>query len=220
MISRPLRSALMAECLGSFMLVFAGCGAIVFNDLSGGAISHLGIAASFGLIVLNVIYAFGDISGAHINPAVTIAFAVAKRFSWTNVLPYCSAQIIGAVLAALLLRWFAPTHFTLGSTLPHLPLVQAFVLEALLTWWLMLVILFVASGAKEKGLLAGLVIAAVVALEALFAGPMTGASMNPARSLAPALISGQLNALWLYICAPVLGAIAAVFCFRVLSVRS
>ncbi len=215
-MTKAFRSALIAEFLGSFMLVFAGCGAIVFNDVSGGAITHAGIATTFGLIVLSIIYAFGDVSGAHVNPAVTIAFALAKRFQWQQVLPYLVMQSAGAIGAALFLRWLAPEHATLGATLPLLNSAKAFVLELLLTWWLMLVILFVAVGAKEKGLLAGLVIAAVVALEAMFAGPMTGASMNPVRSLAPALVSGQLSYLWVYLSAPIIGAALAVVTHRAL----
>lgn len=209
-----LHNQLLAEFLGTFMLVLAGTGAIVINDLSGGAITHVGIAITFGLIVLAVIYAYGDISGAHINPAVTLAFWAAKRFPGNQVLPYILAQCGGAVAASVTLRLLFPEHQTLGATLPGGAALQSFVLEVILTWWLMTVILGVAEGAKEKGLVAGIVIGAVVMLEALFAGPVSGASMNPARSLGPALVSLNLTDLWIYLCAPVLGALLAVWSCR------
>ena len=213
--SHSLTRFLLAECLGTFMLVFAGTGAIIINDIAGGAITHLGIALVFGLVVLTVIYTYGDTSGAHINPAVTIAFWVARRFPGRWVAPYVVAQSLGAILASLLLYWFFPAHQTLGATLPHSGLLQAFVFEFLLTWWLMTVILGVSEGAKEKGVVAGIVIASAVALEAAFAGPITGASMNPARSLGPALVSGQIAQLWIYLLATPLGAMFAVVVCRV-----
>lgn len=204
------RKALCAEFVGTFMLVFAGCGAIVFNDLSGGAITHIGIAISFGLVVMTGIYAVGETSGAHFNPAVTLAFTLIGRFDKTLLLPYWVAQIAGAILAAAILLLYAPNHSTLGSTLPTGGLWQAFVLEIILTWWLVIVILSVATGAKEKGLFAGLAIGATVMLEAMFGGPISGASMNPARSIAPAVVSGNLEHLWLYIVAPCFGGVLAV----------
>ena len=155
------------------------------------------------------IYAFGDISGAHLNPAVTLGFVVAKRFPLSQVAPYVSAQLGGAFLASLTLRFLFPESVTLGATLPAGSDMQSFILELLLTYFLMLVILQVAHGSKETGLMAGIAIGAVVGLEALFAGPICGASMNPARSIAPAVVSGELKSLWLYIVAPVLGALAA-----------
>ncbi len=204
----------LAEGLGTFMLVFAGTGAIVMNDLSGGAISHAGIAITFGLIVLAVIYTYGDISGAHINPAVTIAFWLAKRFPAQHVLPYILAQSVGAITGSLTIKILFPDHQTLGATLPNIGIWQVFILELLLTWWLMTTILRVSQGAKEKGLVAGIVIGAVVGLEAMFAGPASGASMNPARSLGPGLISGNIETLWLYIAAPICGAGLAVITCR------
>jgi aquaporin NIP len=209
-----VRPVLLAEFLGTFMLVFAGTGAIVINDVSGGAVTHLGIAISFGLIVLAVIYAYGDVSGAHINPAVTIAFWAAKRFPGNQVLPYILVQCGGAIAASLMLRLLFPDHQGLGATLPSGSVWQSFVLEVLLTWWLMTVILGVAEGAKEKGLVAGIVIGGVVMLEALFAGPICGASMNPARSLGPALVSLNLGDLWIYLVATPLGALLAVWSCR------
>ncbi len=200
--------------LGTFMLVFAGTGAIVINDVTGGAITHVGIAFTFGLTVLSVIYAFGDHSGAHINPAVTTAFWIAGRFPGREVLPYAVAQCVGAALASLILRLMFAGHATLGATLPAGPVLQSAVLEFIMTWWLMVVILSVADGAREKGIVAGLVIGSVVTLEAMFGGPISGASMNPARSLGPALVSGQLQHLWLYLVVPVAGAATAVFTCR------
>lgn len=206
--------AYIAEVLGTFFLVFAGTGAIVFNDISGGVIGHVGIAFTFGLTVLSVIYAIGDTSGAHINPAVTLAFWIANRFPGTQVLPYIVAQCLGACLASGVLALLFVDNGTLGATQPTVASGPAFLLEVILTWWLMFVILGVSEGAKEKGIVAGIVIGAVVALEAMFAGPVSGASMNPARSLGPALWSGQLQTLWLYVFAPCLGAVAAVYTCR------
>lgn len=202
--------ALFAEFLGTAAIVFAGTGAIVINDISGGAIGHAGIALTFGLIVLAMIYTLGDISGAHLNPAVTIGFSAAGRFPIARVGPYLAAQFTGALAASGLLRALFPGHTNLGATLPAGPASQSFILEIVLTFLLMLVILSVSTGAKEKGITAGIAIGAVIALEAMFAGPICGASMNPARSLAPALVSGNINALWLYLTAPVLGALLAI----------
>jgi aquaporin Z len=204
------RAPLLAELIGTFALVFAGTGAIVINAVSGGAITHVGIALTFGLIVLAMIYTFGDVSGAHLNPAVTLAFAAAGRFDWRDVPGYVAAQAAGAFAASGLLRFLFPTHPTLGATLPAGLALQSFILEVVLTALLMLVILNVSTGAKEKGITAGLVIGAVIALEAMFAGPICGASMNPVRSLAPAVISGHLEQLWVYLTAPTLGALLMV----------
>ena len=201
---------LAAEFLGTFTLVFAGTGAIVINTVSNGAISHVGIALTFGLVVLAMIYTFGDVSGAHLNPAVTAAFAIAQRFKWRSVPHYIAAQITGAIAASALLRFLFPAHQTLGATLPAGSNMQSFVLEVVLTFILMLVILSVSTGAKEKGITAAIAIGSVIALEAMFAGPICGASMNPARSLSPALVSGNLQHLWIYIAAPVIGAALAV----------
>jgi len=204
-MKRPL-----AEFLGTFILVFAGTGAIVINQASGGLIGHPGIALTFGLVVLAMIYTFGDISGAHLNPAVTVAFAAAKRFPWKEVPLYLGAQLAGAFAASGLLKFLFPGPGTLGATLPAGSASQSFVLEVVLTAILMLVILGVSTGAKEKGITAGIAIGATVGLEAMFAGPACGASMNPARSLAPAIVSGHLQHLWLYPVATVLGALLAV----------
>ena len=200
---------LLSEFLGTFALVFAGTGAIVSNHASGGAITHPGIALTFGLIVLAMIYTFGDVSGAHFNPAVTTAFAAARRFPWRAVPGYIGAQLLGAFAASGLLRFLFPADALLGATLPAGTPMQSFVLETVLTFLLMMVILSVSTGSKEKGITAGIAIGAVIALEAMFAGPICGASMNPARSLAPAVVSGHLAHLWLYLAGPVLGALLA-----------
>jgi aquaporin Z len=205
---------LAAEMLGTFSLVFAGTGAILINDVHTGAVTHIGIGLTFGLIVLAMIYALGDVSGAHLNPAVTLGFFAARRLEGRWLLPYIASQCVGAVLASLVLRLMFPIHATLGATLPAGPAIQSFVLEAMLTFILMFVILSVSTGPKEKGIIAGIAIGAVIALEALFAGPVSGASMNPARSLAPALVSLRLEHLWIYLTAPILGALASVVACR------
>jgi aquaporin Z len=210
---------LAAELFGTFALVFAGTGAIVINDVSRGTVTHVGIGLTFGLIVLAMIYAVGDVSGAHLNPAVTLGFFVARRFEGRSVVPYIASQCAGALLATLLLRLMFPTNATLGATLPAGDALQSFVLEAVLTFLLMFVILSVSTGPKEKGVLAGVAVGSVIALEALVAGPVSGASMNPARSLAPALVSLRLDSLWVYLTAPVLGACAGVLACRCVQER-
>jgi len=205
---------LIAESIGTFALVFAGTGAIVINNVSGGTITHAGIALTFGLVVLAMIYTFGDISGAHLNPAVTLGFWAARRFPGRDVAPYVISQIIGAIIASATLRFLFAQNQTLGATLPAGSELQSFVLEMILTFVLMLTILNVSTGAKEKGITAGIAVGSVIALEAMFAGPICGASMNPARSLAPALVSGHFEHLWIYLLAPPLGACAAIFACR------
>jgi aquaporin NIP len=199
-----------SEFVGTFFLVFAGTGAIVVSDVTGGTITHVGVALTFGLVVLALVYALGDVSGAHLNPAVTLGFVAARRFSPRWAVAYVVAQCCGAALASACLRLLFPEHATLGATSPAGGAAQSFVLEVLLTFFLMFVVLSVSTGAKEKGLTAGVVVGAVVALEAMFAGPICGASMNPARSLGPALLSGRLDSLWVYLLAPGTGALLAV----------
>lgn len=199
-----------AEFLGTFCLVFAGTGAIIANEASRGAVSHVGVALTFGLVVMAMIYTLGDVSGAHLNPAVTLGFWLARRIDAATITPYLLAQILGALAASGLLRTLFPESEKLGATLPAGPWWQSFTLEIVLTFILMFVILNVATGGKEKGIMAGAAIGGVVALEALFAGPICGASMNPARSLAPAVVSGQLTELWIYLLAPTIGAALAV----------
>src|SRR5690349_17124029 len=199
-----------AELFGTFALVFAGTGAIIVNEASGGSVTHIGVALTFGLVVLAMIYAVGDISGAHLNPAVTLGFFAARRFPVNQVPGYILSQCAGALLASALLRLLFPGNQMLGSTLPAGAAVQSFALEIVLTTLLMFVILNVSTGAKEKGITAGIAVGAVIALEAMFAGPICGASMNPARSLAPAVVSKNLSELWIYLLAPITGALIGV----------
>lgn len=206
----------IAEFLGTYALVFAGTGAIVINQQFNGVITHMGIAATFGLVVMSLIYAFGEISGAHFNPAVSIAFTVADRFPLKQLGPYIFSQMAGAVAASFTLKAMFPANEMLGATMPSGTEMQSLIMEAILTFFLMLVILNVASGSKEQGMFAGLAIGSVVGLEALFAGPVCGASMNPIRSLAPAVASGHSEHLWLYILAPTMGAVLSVPVFKLL----
>ncbi len=208
---------LIAEFTGTFIMVFCGTGAVVIDQQTHGTVTHAGVAVTFGLIVMAVIYALGDVSGAHINPAVSIAFALAGKFPLKRLAPYIASQLLGASAASATLKLMFPENILLGATLPYGSAVQSFVLEGLLTFILMLVIMHVATGSKEQGLFAGIAIGGVVLLEAMFAGPISGASMNPARSLAPALVSGHLEYIWIYLTAPVLGAAAAIPLWRYLS---
>jgi aquaporin NIP len=204
----------ISELIGTFALVFCGPGAVIMNDVSGGTVTHVGIAITFGLIVMAMIFSIGEISGAHINPAVTIAFWASGRFDKKEVLPYITAQMIGALLASAVLYLLFPLHETQGATLPIGSAMQSFILEVILTFILMFVIIKVSTGSKETGTMAGIAIGGVVGLEAMFAGPITGASMNPARSIAPAIFSGNFEHLWLYIAAPIIGALIAILACR------
>ena len=199
-----------AEFIGTFVLVFAGTGAIVINETSGGAVTHVGIALTFGLVVLAMIYTVGDISGAHLNPAVSLGFFAARRFSFRELVPYVLSQCAGALAASGILRFLFPQNATLGATQPAGSATQSFILELILTAILMFVILNVSTGAAEKGITAGIAVGAVIGLEAMFAGPISGASMNPARSMAPAVVSQHLSSLWIYLVAPTAGALLAV----------
>lgn len=200
----------IAEFIGTFAMIFCGTGAMTINEVTGGDVTHVGIGITWGLIVMSMIYAFGEISGAHFNPAVSIAFAYAKKFSWKEVPRYIFFQVAGAFAASLLLMWLFPKSELLGATIPSIDLWRAFVLELILTFFLMVVIINVSTGSKEVGMMAGIAIGSVILLEAIFAGPITNASMNPARSLAPNIVSGNIQGLWLYMIAPILGAILAV----------
>ena len=201
-----------AEIIGTFAMIFCGTAAMTVNEITNGSVSHVGVAAVWGLIVMAMIYAFGDISGAHFNPAVSIGFAVAKKFAWKEVPKYALAQLIGAVLASGIVWFLFPESQFLGETIPAngFPPYKAAVLEFLLTFFLMVVIINVSTGSKEIGTMAAIAVGGVILLEAMFAGPMTKASMNPIRSISPALFTGNFQHLWLYIIAPILGATTAV----------
>jgi aquaporin Z len=206
----------LAEFIGTFTLVFCGTGAIIVNEVIPGSVTHVGIAMVFGLIVMAMIYALGENSGAHLNPAVSIAFAVNGNFPLKDLTPYIISQLAGAVGASGALKMLFPGSDLLGATIPSGSNAQSFIMELLLSFFLMLVIIHVAKGSKEQGVFAGIAIGGVVLLEAMFAGPVSGASMNPARSIAPALISGQMKQLWIYITAPVLGTVMAIAMYKLL----
>ena len=208
-----------AEAIGTFILVFTGTGAVVFGDISGGQVTPLGIGLVFGLVVMALVYTLGDISGAHINPAVTLGFWASGQFKAKQVVPYILSQCSGALLASLLLRTLFGNRADMGATLPieiegERLVFQCLILETILTFILMFVILNVATGAKEKGIVVGIVVGGVIALEAIFAGPISGASMNPARSLGPAVASMNFKGFWIYLLAPPLGALLAVPAWR------
>lgn len=203
-----------AEFIGTFALVFAGCGAIMVSATTP-ALTHGGVAAVFGLVVMVMIYATGHISGAHFNPAVSIAFATVGRFSWREVPGYVVAQTGAALVAAGLLNLILGDAAHLGSTTPSGSAGQTFAIEVVMTAFLMFVIKAVATDDRAEGQMAGLAIGSTVAFEALFGGPISGASMNPARSVGPALVSGQLDALWVYLAAPVLGAIVGALAYQI-----
>jgi aquaporin NIP len=211
-----LSKKIVAEFLGTYILVFCGTGAIVIDQTANGAVTHVGIAITFGLVVMSLIYAIGDISGAHMNPAVSIAFVVAGRFPVKELLPYILAQVAGAAAASGTLKLLFPDNEFLGATMPAGGEMQSLILEFLLTFFLMFVIINVATGSKEVGMFAGLAIGSVVLLEAMFAGPISGASMNPARSAGPAFVSTHLEHLWIYLTAPVAGAVLAVIVWNYL----
>jgi MIP family channel proteins len=200
--------ALAAETIGTFALVFAGCGA------TGGGLGHVGVAATFGLVIMVMIYAVGHVSGAHFNPAVTLGFALTRHLPWPRVWLYWGAQAVGAVLAALFLRASLGDVANVGATLPSGSDAQSFVWEILLTFVLMFVIMAVATDTRAVGEAAAIAVGGTVALDALFGGPISGASMNPARSLGPALVSGELGTLWIYLIAPPLGAAAAAVVYQ------
>src|SRR6478735_4225629 len=205
----------LAELIGTFALVFAGCGAIMVDSTTH-ALGHVGVAISFGLVIMVTIYALGHISGAHFNPAVTFAFALTRHFPWPRVGVYWSAQLAGALAAALVLRGSLGDIAHVGATLPSGSDGQAFLWEGVLTFFLMFVIMAVATDTRAVGEAAAIAIGGTVGLDAMFGGPITGASMNPARSLGPAFVSGDLHALWLYIAAPLAGAALGAAVYRFL----
>ena len=206
----------LSEFIGTFILIFAGTGAVIVNQQTDGALGLSGIAAVWGLAIIALIYGFGDISGTHINPAVTIAFAVDKRFEWKEVPGFLAAQLFGAVAASLLLHLLFPENKALGITQPSGTEMQSFILEVVMMFILMLIILRVSVGAKEKGITAGIAIGGTVWFLVLFGGPISGTGLNPTRSIAPALVSGNFQSLWIYVTAPFAGALLAVLVHRVI----
>jgi aquaporin NIP len=205
--------ALLAEAVGTFALVFAGCGAVMV-DAKTHQLGHVGVAITFGLVIMFGIYAVGHISGAHFNPSVTLAFALSRHFPWSRAVGYWGAQLIGALAAAAILRGSLGNVADVGATLPSGSQGQAFLWELILTFFLMFVIMAVATDTRAVGEAAAIAIGGTVGLDAMFGGPITGASMNPARSIGPALVSGNLHALWLYIVAPILGASLAALTYQ------
>lgn len=215
----------LAEFIGTFFLLLIGTGAIIINDLSNNALGHMGIAFAFGFIITVMIYATGHISGAHFNPAVTLAFAHVGKFEKKQIIPYILSQLLGGLSASTLLRILFGNVSNLGSTLPTLPtgsnlVLVSFVFELIFTFLLMFVIMGVATDSRAEGSFAGLAIGLTVFLGATVAGPISGGSLNPARSIAPALLSGNLQYLWLYILAPILGATCAALTYNYLSEQS
>jgi aquaporin NIP len=216
-LPRPsLARRCFAEGLATFALVFAGCGAIVIDSERGGSLGATGIAAAFGLVIMAMIYATGHLSGAHINPAVSIAFSATRHFPLREVAAYVPSQLVGAVAGALLLRivWDGtPAH--LGATVPSVGSGSALIYEAVMTGFLMFVIMAVATDTRAIGAAAAIAIGGTVALDSLFGGGVTGASMNPARSFGPALVAGEWQDFWIYIAGPLLGAVGAAFAYEV-----
>jgi aquaporin NIP len=203
-VQTPLARALAAEAIGTFALVFAGAGAVMV-DAKTHALGHVGVAITFGLVIMVMIYAVGHVSGAHFNAAVTFAFALTRHFPWRRAVGYWLAQLLGAVAAAALLRSSLGNIAHVGATLPSGSEAQSFLWELVLSAFLMFVVLAVATDTRAVGEAAAIAIGGTIALDAMFGGPISGASMNPMRSLGPALVSGDLHAIWLYILAPVVG---------------
>jgi MIP family channel proteins len=201
----PLVHALVAEAIGTFALVFAGCGAIMV-DAKTHQLGHLGVAITFGLVIMFGIYAVGHISGAHFNPAVTFAFVLTRHFPWQRAGVYWAAQLVGAVTAAALLRASLGNIADVGATFPSGSAGQSFLWELVMSAFLMFVILAVATDTRAAGEAAAIAIGGTIGLDAMFGGPISGASMNPTRSLGPGLVSGDLHAIWVYLLAPVVGA--------------
>jgi MIP family channel proteins len=202
-----------AELVGTFALVFAGCGAVMV-DAKTHALGHVGVAFSFGLVIMVMIYAVGHVSGAHFNAAVTFAFALSRHFPWPRAFGYWTAQLLGALIAAALLRGSLGNIADVGATLPSGSQGQSFLWELVLSFFLMFVIMAVATDTRAVGEAAAIAIGGTIGLDAMFGGPISGASMNPMRSLAPAIVSGNVHALWLYVAAPIAGTSLGALTYR------
>ncbi len=207
----------IAEFIATFILIFCAAGSATVNEITNGSVSLVGCALVSGLIVMALIYAVGDISGAHINPAVTIAFALNKNMQWKFVLPYITSQLLGGVAAGFLLKFLFPLSATVGATLPISGELQSLILEIITSFILMFVILRVATGSKETGMFAGIAIGFVIIANIILAGPVSGGSMNPARSLGPAVANNYYEHLWIYFAGPVIGTTCFfIFNFKVI----
>ncbi len=204
---------LASEFIGTFALVFIGAGSAAVNAWSNGAVSHVGISLAFGGIILVAVYALGHISGAHLNPAVTFGFWVARRFPGREVAPYVAAQIAGATAGAFAVRGAVGPFAVLAATRPAIPVLPALGVEIVLSFFLMLVVMAVATDARVSGEVAGLAVGFIVMVDALMGGPLTGASMNPARSFGPALATGQWESHWIYWIGPLIGMAIAVLIY-------
>jgi len=212
----PLIRRAAAEAIAAFALVFAGCGAIVSDAMYDGALGAVGVSLAFGLVIMVMVYATGHLSGAHINPAVTLAFTLTRHFPGREAAAYIGAQLLGAVAGALaLLAVWTDKPASLGATTPSVGAGSAFVYELILTAFLMFVIVAVATDTRAVGAAAAIAIGGTVGLDALFGGPVTGASMNPARSFGPALVSGQWRDFWVYVAGPVVGAALGALAYQV-----
>ncbi len=214
MFSKVLMKKALAELIGTFAMVFLGCGSVMVAERFPNTISHAGISVVFGLAVAVMIYAVGHISGAHFNPAVTLAFAAARHFPFEEVLAYWFSQFTGALLAISVLKAILPVGQSYGATFPAVPWAQALGWEVILTFFLMFVIVAVATDTRAVGTMAGAAIGGTVMLAAWVGGPVTGASMNPARSFAPALFEGRLDVMWIYVLGPCLGAVGAALLYE------
>jgi MIP family channel proteins len=209
----------VAEAIGTYAIVFFGCGAIALFARTPSAISVAAIPVVFGLVVAAMVYGFGHVSGAHFNPAVTLAFAAARHFPFREVLSYWLGQLCGAVLGAVTLYYLFPAGATYGATVPHVATLQVLFWEFMMTFFLMVVIMAVATDTRAVGTMAGAAIGAVVMIEAFVGGWATGASMNPARSFGPALVEGTMDTMWIYLVAPIAGALAGALVYKWVSQR-
>lgn len=218
-MDRELLKSSLAEAVGTFILVFIGCGAILVNESSGGVLGHNGIAMTIGLTVMTIIFAIGHVSGAHINPAVTLALLMIRRINLSKAVCYCIAQNIGAILAAIALKYTLATSGNLGSTIPTGSFSQSFLIELFMTAFLMFMVVGLTTDPRASSTLGALAIGGVITVNIMLGGPISGASMNPARSFGPALVSGHLEHMWLYVLAPLIGAMIGAGLYYMVGAR-